>query len=138
MQKLAFEIIHVNVLKWKTHFAQTNIRCNFLNDQLPFYWLFSDYLFLSFPLSSPSTAMSKQSLYENLLPNFVGSTLAVSDLSQSYEENLTFRNFAFVSFHPMIVHRINIHSVIQKSCHVKGKTCLVLNVLNWRFFSFSH
>ena len=90
--------------------------------------------------------MSKHSLYENLLPNVVGPTLTVSDLSQtakfgkvrSYEENVTFRNFAFVSFHPMIVHRINIHSMIQKSCHVKGKTCLVLNVLNWRFFSFSH
>ena len=52
--------------------------------------------------------MSKHSLYENLLPNFVGPTLTVSDLSQaakfgkvrSYEENLRFRNFAFVSFHP--------------------------------------
>ena len=90
--------------------------------------------------------MSKQSLYENLLPNFVGSTLAVSDLSQtekfgkvrSYEENLTFRNFAFVSFHPMIVLRINIHPMIQERCQVKRKICLVLNFLNWRFFSFSH
>ena len=89
--------------------------------------------------------MSKHSPYENLHPNFVGPTLTVSDLSQtakfgkvrSYEENVTFRNFAFVSFHPMIVHRINIHSMIQKN-YVKGKICLVLNVLNSRFFSFSH
>ena len=88
-------------------------------------------MFSSFPLSSPSTAMSKYSPYENLHPDFVGPTLTVSNLSQtakfgkvrSYEENVTFRNFAFVSFHPMIVHRISIHSVIQKSCHVKGKTC---------------
>ena len=90
--------------------------------------------------------MSKHSLYENLLPTYVGPTLTVSDLSQtakfgkvrSYEENLTFRNFAFVSFHPMIVHPINVHPMIQKSCQVKRKTCLVLNFLNWRFFSFSH
>ena len=90
--------------------------------------------------------MSKHSPYENLHPNFVGPTLTVSDLShtakfgkvRSYEENVTFRNFAFVSFHPMIVHRINIHFMIQKSCHVKRKTCLGLNVVNWRFFSFSH
>ena len=93
-------------------------------------------MFSSLPLSSPSTAMSKPSkhTYENLHPNFVGPTLTVSDLSQtakfskvrSYEENLTFKNFAFVSFHPMIVHQINIHSMIQKSCHVKRKSCLVL------------
>ena len=86
--------------------------------------------------------MSKHSPYENLDPNFVGPTLTVSDLSQtakfgkvrSYEENLTFKNFV----HRMIVHRINIYSMVQKSCHVKRKSCLVLNVLNWRFFSFSH
>ena len=50
--------------------------------------------------------MSKHSLYENLLPTFVGPTLTVSDLSKtakfgevrSYEEHLTVRNLAFVSF----------------------------------------
>ena len=50
--------------------------------------------------------MSKHSLYENVLPTFVGATLTVSDLSKtakfgevrSYEENLTVKNLAFVSF----------------------------------------
>ena len=82
----------------------------------------------------------------NFLPNFVWPTLTVSDLSQkakfgkvrSYEVNLPFGNFAFVSFHPMIVHPISVHPMIQKSCQVKRKTCLVLNFLNWKFFSFSH
>ena len=63
--------------------------------------------------------MSKHSLYENLLPNFVGPTLTVSDLSQtakfgkvrSYEENLTFKIF----LHQMIVHQINIHSMEKES-----------------------
>ena len=90
--------------------------------------------------------MSKHSLSENLLPNFVGPTLTVSDLSQttkfgkvrSYKENVTFGSFAFVSFHPMIVHPINAHLMIQKRCQVKRKTCLVSNFLNWRFFCFSH
>ena len=55
---------------------------------------------------SLSATMSKHSLYENLLPTFVGPTLTVSDLSKtakfgevrSYEEHLTVRNLAFVSF----------------------------------------
>ena len=50
--------------------------------------------------------MSKHSLYENVLPTFVGPTLTVSDLSKTakfgvvrlYEEHLTVRNLAFVSF----------------------------------------
>ena len=82
--------------------------------------------------------MSKHSHYENLLRNFVGPTLTVSDSSQtakfgkvrSYEENLTFRSFAFVSFPPKIVHPINVHLMIQKRCQVKRKTCLVLNFLD--------
>ena len=74
-------------------------------------------------MSSLSATLSKHSLYENLLPTYVGPTLTVSDLSQtakfgkvrSYEENLTFTDFAFVSFHPMIVHPITVHPMIQKS-----------------------
>ena len=57
-------------------------------------------------MSSLSATMSKHSLYENLLPNFVGPTLTVSDLSKtakfgmvrSYEEHLTVRNLAFPGF----------------------------------------
>ena len=57
----------------------------------------------------------------------MGPTLTVSKLSQtakfgkvrSYKENLTFRNFSFVSFHPIIVHSINVHPMIGKSRLVK-------------------